>query len=357
METTDKKGMAVENDQEEQSRISVPGDTVMTALNRLVTNGELDEEGKAAVWWFFGHARDKGMSLADAGKCIDKDGTTVHRLFNGRYGASYDNMVADIKRFRKIAEERAKRKDIGFIETTIWRKVSIVCRGALFDSMPAYIYGASQIGKTACLEEYARRNNHGQTRYVRMPSAPTRRKVLELLSEVCFISAKHTYDDLNRRVFRAIDDRTLLIFDEFHQVFIGASDLEARKIVEFVREVYDRTHCGIVICGTKVVQEEFERGRQRMVWDQFRRRGMVELVLPDVAPKSDVLKIAAAFGLDEPDASTMDVVRGMLERSGIGMYFKFLQFAHGMAATQKKPLSWDHFQQAHKSIKALSQAS
>jgi hypothetical protein len=190
-----------------------------------------------------------------------------------------------------------------------------------------------------------------------MPSAPTRRKVLELLSEVCFISTKHTFDDLNRRIFKAIDDRTLLIFDEFHQVFIGASDLEARKIVEFVREVYDRTHCGIVICGTKVVQEEFERGRQRMVWDQFRRRGMVELVLPDVAPKSDAHKIAAAFGLDEPDSATMEIVRNMLERSGIGMYFKFLQFAHGMATTQKKPLSWDHFQQAHKSIKALSQAS
>jgi DNA transposition AAA+ family ATPase len=343
------------NDQEEQSRISVPGDTVMTALNRLVTNGDLDEDGKAAVWWFFGHCRDKGMSLDDAGKCIDKDGTTVHRLFNGRYGAAYDNMVSDIKRFRKIAEERAKRKDIGFIETTIWRKISIVCRGALFDSMPAYIYGASQIGKSACLEEYARRNNHGQTRYIRMPSAPTRRKVLELLSEACFISTKHTFDDLNRRIFHAIDDRTLLIFDEFHQVFIGASDLEARKIVEFVREVYDRTHSGIAICGTKVVQEEFERGRQRMVWDQFRRRGMVELVLPDVAPKSDVLKIAAAFGLDEPDAATMEIIRGMLERSGIGMYFKFLQFAHGMATTQKKPLSWDHFSQAYRNIKALSQ--
>lgn len=353
METADKR--TTTNDQEEQTRISIPGDTVLTALNRLLSNGDLDEEGKAAVWWFFGHCRDKGMTLADAGKCIDKDATTVHRLFNGRYGASYANMVADINRYRKIAEERAKRKDIGFIETSIWRKVSIVCRSALYDGMPAYIYGASQIGKTACLEEYARRNNHGQSRYVRMPAAPTYSKVLEQLSAACFISTRHAIGDLNRRVFNAIDDRTLLIFDEFHQVFIGANDMSARKVVEFIREVYDRTHCGIVICGTKVVQEEFERGRQRMVWDQFRRRGMVELVLPDVAPKADVLKIASAFGLDEPDTGTMEIIRAMLERSGIGMYFKFLQFAHGMAATQKKPLSWDHFQQAHKSIKALSQ--
>lgn len=357
METTDRKVMAVENDQEEQSRISVPGDTVQAALSRLVIGGELTEDDKAQIWWFYGHARDQRMSLADAGKCIDRDPTTIHRLFNGRYGAAYTNLVEEIIRYRKLAEERSKRRDIGYIETSTWRKVSVACRSALYDSMPAYIYGSSQIGKTAALEEYARRNNHGQTRYIRMPAAPTYREVLSLVAEACFISERHKTLDLRRRIVKAVDDRALLIFDEFHQVFIGASDLTARKVVEFVREIYDLTHCGIVICGTKVVREEFARGRQAMVWDQFRRRAMVELVLPDTPPTSDILMIAKAFGLAAPDATTMEIVQQMLARSGIGMYFKFLQFAHGMAATQKKPLSWDHFQQSYKSIKALSQGS
>ena len=353
--STEPKTEAGLNDQVAQSGITIPGDTVQTALSRLVAGGELDEDGKTTVWWFFGHARDKGMSLADAGKCIDRDATTMHRLFNGRYGASYANMIADIKRYRKIADERAKRKDIGFIETTIWRKISVVCRSALFDSMPAYIYGASQIGKTACLEEYARRNNHGQTRYIRTPAAPTYRSTLLMLAEACFISPRESFEVIKRRIFNAIDDRTLLVIDEFHQNFIGSSDLNARKTVEFIREVFDRTHCGIVICGTKVVQEEFERGRQRMVWDQFRRRGMIELTLPDVAPKADVLKIAAAFGLGEPDAATMEIVRGMLSTSGIGMYFKFLQLSHGVAVSKKETLAWSHFTQAFRNIKALSQ--
>jgi len=353
METTDRNTTAT-TDQEEQSRISIPGDAVLSAMNRLVAGGELDDEGKDLVLWFFGHAKEKGMSLEDAGKCIDKDGTTVHRLFNGRYGASYDNMLADIKRYRKIAEERGKRKEVGFIETTIWRKVSLVCRGALYDSMPAYIYGASQIGKTSCLEEYKRRNNHGQTRYIRMPAAPTFGKVLEQLAEAYFISPHLSSKDQNRRRCNAVDDRTLLIFDEFHQVFIGSSDSMARKIVEFVRELYDRKHCGIVICGTKVVQDEFERGKQRMVWDQFRRRGMVELTLPDTPPKADWLKIAAAFGLEEPDALSLDVIRLMLQRSGIGMYFKFLQLAHGVAVSHAEKLTWAHFVQANKNIQALS---
>lgn len=353
MDTTEKKAL-IGDDQEEQTRITIPGDTVLTALNRLVSSGELDDVGKTAVLWFFGHARDRGMTLADAGKCIDRDATTVHRLFNGRYGAAYTNLVAEIIRYRKLADERAKKKDIGFIETSTWRKVSVVCRGALYDSMPAYIYGASQIGKTECLQEYARRNNHGQTRYIRMPAAPTYSKVLEQLSSACFISTRHAIGDLNRRVFNAIDDRTLLIFDEFHQVFIGCNDMAARKVVEFVREVYDRTHCGIVICGTKVVREEFEKGKQSMVWEQFRRRGMVPLTLPDVPPKADILKISAAFGLPEPDLKTMETIRDMLHQSGLGMYIKFLQLAHGVAVSRKEDLAWSHFVQAHNNMQALS---
>lgn len=342
------------NDQEEQSRVSVPGDTVLLALTRLVTTGEIDEQAKAAIWWFYGHVRDNCMSLTDAGKCIDRDGTTVHRLFNGRYGAKYDNLVAEINRYRKIASERAKRRDIGFIETSVWRKVSTVCRSALYDNMPAYIYGASQIGKTASLLEYQRRNNHGQTRYVRMPAAPSLSLAINAIAEACYISTRHNQMDLRRRIMDALDDRTLLIVDEFHQAIINAGDVCARRIVEFVREVYDRTGCGVVICGTKVLRDELERGRQCMVWDQFRRRGIINLQLPDTPPRADIIKIAAAFGLGEPDPDTLEMIKEMLRASGIGKLFKFLQYAYGLAGTEGKPLEWEHFKTAYRSVAALS---
>lgn len=357
MEAAENKGTTETTGAEAQVQISIPGDHVLTALNRLVASGELTEDGKAQVLWFYGHCKAKRMSLEDAGKLIDRHATVISKLFNGRYEAAYTNVLADIATYRKIAEDRAKRKNIGFIETTIWKKVSVVCRSALFDGMPAYIYGASQIGKTFCLEEYARRNNHGQTRYVRMCSAPTYRKVLGLIGAACYISDRNNEEDLTRRIYESIDENTLLIIDELHEVFVGSSELAQRKIIELIREIYDRTHCGIVICGTKVVQDQFERGPQRMIWDQFRRRGMIELVLPDVAPRSDIVKIAAAFGLEEPDQNTMAVIRAMMERSGTGMYCKFLQFAHRCATEQKQALTWKHFTQAYTSIRAMGQAS
>lgn len=334
--------------------ISIPGDQVLQALNRLVATGELDDAGKSAVLWFYGHCRESGMSLAEAGSCIDRDASTVYRLFTGRYGAGYGNLLAAIARYRKIAEQRAKRKAIGYIETSTWRKVSTVCNAALFDGLPAYIYGDSQIGKTAALLEYQRRNNHGQTRYVRMPAAPSMPMVMAYLADGCHISTRITGADIRRRICAALDDKTLLILDEFHQVMIGAGDLLARKIVETIREIYDRTGCGIVMCGTRVLRDELEKGRQALVYEQFRRRGMIELVLPPSPPRSDIVKIAATFGLPEPGDAEMETIAEMLKTSGLGKYIKFLQLAHGLAIGRRQPLAWAHFVQAHRSIAALS---
>jgi DNA transposition AAA+ family ATPase len=337
-----------------QARISIPGDVVKTALSRLVQTGQLDADGETLVWWFYCFARESNWRLADAADAINKDKTTIHRLFNGSYGASYDNLLEAILRYKKIATERAKRRNIGFIETSTYAKVSAICKSALNDSMPAFIYGASQIGKTACLTEFARRNNHGQTKYIRMPAAPSFPFFLKMIAEACFISTRLNADATRRRIVDAIDDRNLLIIDEFHQCLITSSELTARKIVEYLREIYDRTGCGVCVCGTKVIQDEFQHGRQKLVFDQFRRRGMLELVLPDAPPKSDIVKIAAAFDLPTPDAANLDLIKTMLMESGIGKYFKFLQYAHGIAVGRKERLTWDHFSAAYDGVKKLS---
>lgn len=337
-----------------QARLSIPGDVVKTALARLVQTGEIDAEGETLVWWFYCHARESNWRLVDCADAINKDKTTVHRLFNGSYGAAYDKVLEEIKRYKKIADERSKRRNIGFIETSTFHKVDAICRNALYDSMPAFITGDSQIGKTACLLEHARRNNHGQTKYIRMPAAPSFPFFLKMVADACFISTRLNADATRRRIVDAIDDKTLVIVDELHEAFITASDLTARKIVEYLREVYDRTGCGIVVCGTKVISDEFERGRQKLVFDQFRRRGMLELVLPDTPPKSDIIKIAAAFDLPAPDSKVFDTIKLMLQESGIGKYFKFLQYANGISVNRKEKMSWNHFCQAYDGVKSMS---
>lgn len=340
-----------------QARLSIPGDTVKIALTKMRDSKSIDETDEALIWWFYCHCRDKRFSLAESADAVGYDSTTIHRLFNGTYGAKLDKVVDAITRYKKVSAERDKRRDIGFIETSTWRKVSQICDSAFYDAMPAFIYGASQIGKTACLKEYALRNNHGQTRYIRMPSAPTFAYFVKTVAEACFISTRQNHDITRRRIMDSVDKKNLLIIDEVHQALITSSDMIARKVVEFLREVYDRTGCGIVLCGTKVLRDEFERGRQAMIFDQFRRRGMLELNLPDSPPKIDIIKIARSFDLDEPSDRVFETIKTMLQESGLGKYIKFLQYANGVSVSRKEQLTWDHFLAAYDGVKKLSQTT
>jgi DNA transposition AAA+ family ATPase len=335
-------------------RITIPGDQIQQALDRLVGMKEIDQAGRDNIWWLYSYAMDNGWNLEDVGKAIDKDATTAYRLFLGRYGARYDNLVEAVARYRKISEARGQRKSIGFVETTTWEKIDKVCRHALVGQLPAFIFGASQIGKTTCLEEYARRNNHGQTRYIRMPASPGFHDALGAVARACYVSGRLSSRDLRERVFGAVNDRMLLIIDEMHQPLISGRGNTAVQIIEWLRELYDRTNCGIVFCGTRVFRTELETGKFALILDQFRRRGIIQLSLPDVAPAADVAKIAKAFGLPPPEGGAEKIVETMLKKSGLGQFVKFLQLASNLAANQKKTLSWDHFVTAFDFVAELS---
>jgi len=126
-----------------QQKISLPGDTVTQALNRLVANGELDEEARADVWWFYAYAQENNMTIEEAGRAINASASTAHRIFTGTYGAKYDALVDAIRKFRTLQAARGNRKKIGFIETGIWAKIDAVCRHALHEQIPVFIFGDS----------------------------------------------------------------------------------------------------------------------------------------------------------------------------------------------------------------------
>jgi DNA transposition AAA+ family ATPase len=347
--------MNEELDTHTTAKISTPGDQVQAAISRLVKDDEIDEAASRDIWWFYCHAMDRNWSTSDAGKAIETDGTTISRLFRGRYGARYDNLVASVRRYRSLVEARGGRTELGFVETTTWEKIEAVCRHALVSQAPVFIFGDSQIGKTTCLEEYARRNNHGQTRYIRMPAAPGFVGVQREVARACYLSDGLSSAAMRDRVMAAINDQMLLIVDEMHQALLpGAREGTAVRIVEWFREIYDRTRCGIVFVGTRVFRHELERGKLALVLEQFRRRGIIQLQLPATPPKADVAKIAKAFGLGAPEGIAADVVDGMLKACGLGQYVKFLQSASNLAAKQKKPMSWDHFVMAYDVVRKLN---
>lgn len=337
------------------SNIPISGDTVKQALADQVRRQELTADQEALVWWFYGHCRNEGFDLKEAAAQIGKDSTTLYRVWTGKYGASLDNICQDIARFRKLAEERSTRVKLDFVETSIWKVCDKVCNAALVTQTVAFIWGDSQIGKTTALEEYARRNNHGQTKLVRMPASAGVQLFMKELARACYVSPESCFEKLRERVLNAIDDKTLIIVDELHQAFTSYQSGSAIKVMEVIREIYDRTHCGMVLVGTNVLRDNLTTGRLAAILEQLRRRGTIKVQLPAHPPKVDLDRIAKKFGLSPADGIALEVVKDMIHSSGLGMYIKFLSSAGMLANREGRKLTWDHFVQAHDIIARLSQ--
>lgn len=338
------------------SNLNISADTVKVALAGLVRSGECTPENETVIWWFYCHCREQGFDLKESANQIGKDSTTLYRVWTGKYGASLENICQEITRYRKIAEERALIPRLDFVETRVWRTVSRVCTAALNSKTVARIYGDSQIGKTTALEEYARRNNHGQTKYIRMPASAGVQLFMKEVAKACYVAHHATFEGMRERVLNAVDDKTLIIFDELHQAFLSYQSGSTIKVFEVIREIYDRTQCGMVLCGTHTLKREFMTGKLAPVLEQLRRRGTIEVDLGSKVAGEDLNKIARRFGLPPAEGMAAEVVKDMIHRSGLGMYIKFIQSAAVLAGKQGKKLSWDHFVQAHDIISNLSRA-
>lgn len=340
-----------------KATLNIGGDTVKRIISEQVQAGTINQDQSDLVWWYFAYAKTRRWSLTQAsGELGYGSNTTLFRLWNGTYGAKLDNICSRIARYKAIAEERAGYSRIGFIETNIARRIFHACEAALISQTVVIIYGDSQIGKTRALMQYAAVNNHGQTKYIRMPASAGVQIVAKEIARACFVSAHSSFEGLRERIMNAIDANTLMIFDEMHQPMLSYHKSSQMKIYEFIREIYDRTGCGMVLCGTNVFRREIQEGKLAQLLEQLRRRCTHPIQLPSKPPRADIDLIAKEFGLKAPQDAAFDVIKGMIQRSGLGMYIKFLQAASRMAGKAGEKLSWDHFVRAHDIIAKLGQS-
>lgn len=335
--------------------LNVGADTVKRSLTTMMEEGKCSQEEHDLVWWYFNYSKDQGFSLA---KCAEElgyaDQTTPYRVFNGSYEANLSNFCHKIQTYKRVADERASYKQAFFVETTVSKKVFQVCHAARISQTVAWIFGDSQIGKTVALEEYTRRNNHGQTVYVRLPASAGVQLLAKEIARACHVSPESCFEKIRQRVLTAIDHNMLLIIDELHQVFTSYHEKSQIKVIEFLREIQDRTQCGLVLCGTHVLKREIEEGRLSLVLEQMRRRGTLRLELPSRPGKKDVAKIAAGFDLPAPGDREIAIIREMVATSGLGMYVKFLQAGNSFADRADQTMTWDHFVDAYSIIKRAS---
>jgi DNA transposition AAA+ family ATPase len=118
--------------------------------------------------------------------------------------------------------------------------------------------------------------------------------------------------------------------------------------MEFIRlEIYEEVNCGIVLCGTNVFRDEVEKGKQKGILEQTKRRGMVPLQLPSMLPRADMDTIAAAYGLPSAPDFIHQIRTEMIRKLGLRSYTNHLRAAGKLAYNNHQEFSWDHFVKAH----------
>lgn len=335
-----------------QRGISMAAHQIRAAIAQAVARGQLSEEDGEEVFWLYSYAQEYHLKEADlAAKMGAYDKNTLYQVFRGSYGvqkdgkySSWANIIKAIRAFKAVELEEMKKKNIGIIETEVKKTVFQACTAALNDGMPAFIYGASQIGKTTALMEFQRLHNHGRTVYLRMGSGWTRARLVRELALRFGNGVKATKCwALEDAIHRTFTRYNLLIVDEFHLAFTTLRRDRVAELLEFIRGIHDRTGCGIVMCATKVGLEAIERSENRMTFEQFTKRGVVKAVLPDLPPTKDLNKIAKTFGLPLPTGETLKNVKSLVKSRGLGVYIKFMQKAYAFTRQKKLPLTWEAF--------------
>ena len=344
-------------------RVTLPAHQVRDAIAQAVARGQVSEVDGEEVFWLYSYAQEFHLNEADlAVKMGAYDKNTLYQLFRGLYGvfkdgrcSSWSNIIKAIRAFKAVELEEMKKKNIGIIDTEVKQTVFHACDAALADGMPAFIYGASQIGKTTALLEYKRLHNHGRTVYLRMGSNWTKARLVRELGILFGNGMKHALIwELEDKIVHSLSRYNLLIIDEFHLALETTAERASKEIVEFIREVYDRSGCGLVLSGTKVGLEGLEGGRNRMLFDQLRRRGVVKVVLPDVPPRRDINEIARTFELPAPQGEDLKRVKSLIQTRGLGVFIKYLQKAYAVTRKAKSELTWDAFRKVANGYLALA---
>lgn len=335
--------------------LNLGADRLRPVLDRLVSEGSTTKEQAELVWWFFCRCRAEGWSTQKCAREIGVEKSTIYRVFTGSYPAGLGAIAQRIANYRRVIEERAGLNQDHYVQTSIARKVEQVCHAAWLSQSVAMVWGESQTGKTFALQHYAATHNHGTTKYVRIPAAATKTIAAQEIARACYVSAEGGWHTVRDRVVRAVGADNLMIVDEFHELFCTTNRQNAAAIMEFLRELHDRSGCGLVLCATNIGRDEMETGRQAPVLRQLSMRGVVKLQLPDRAPMEDFWLLAGAYGLERTsDPAITELVRGIRQRSGLGPFSDYLKMGARLAHTRGTAYDWETFATAHDALASLS---
>ncbi len=331
----------------------IPGDVVNRAT------ADLPDNQRSAIRRLHQYYIENDLSLDELGKLVHKSGTTLGLIFRAKYGAKLDDVVSEIDTFFNLMDKRGLGRKLPFIETGLTRRIWQICEAAIEFQRIAFLFGDQQIGKTEALLQYQATHNHGNTIYCAVPTGGVLTHFLVKLAECLRLSPSLNKDALRRRIIDSFDDRMLLIVDEAHQAIPEAGmgkSVGKIQTIEFVREIFNERHCGVVICATNVFRDAMEKGPVEKILRQTKRRRLLTFQCPSIPCQADLNIFAAAYGLPPSTGQAREMESRIVDQEALGMWLSHLRMAAKLAAKTKQTMEWAHVISAHAALVALANA-
>jgi hypothetical protein len=314
---------------------------------------ELPDDQRSAIRWLHNHAHERGLTQEKTGALINYSGAAISQLFSGKY-QPLGEIVDSIQKYRRLWEARQQGKGVPFIETTLSKKIWDVCHAAREFQRIALIFGESQVGKSSALREYERLNNHGSTVMVEVPTGGSLGQFLASMAKRLRIPTGLNDRDLKRRIIDSFDDRMLLIVDEAHRTVSPSVTRGGLFTIDYIRELFDASKCGVVICSTNVFAKSLEEGGPASAFlKQTELRRFCRLQLPDRPRRRDLEMFAAGFGLTPSTGDARKLEEEVIRTEALGMWLMILRMATKLATARHQTITWDHVLKAHAALRRM----
>lgn len=321
-----------------------------------------DERIVRNIRWLHAYASEHDLSNKEIGERLKQyngksySADSVYQAMTGRRTESQlENFIKSIEHLSKIERERSTITRAGFVETNTTKKIFKICETARTFGKIMFIFGKSHIGKTTALREYAKRNNGGSTIYLRAPAGGSKSRTLSELCRSMHLSPNSTETVKEQQILEALDERVIIIVDEAHQFLGGKIGL---RTLEYMRELHDRSGCGMVISATEIFEKALTEDASTMkLLGQFKMRSLITAKLPDKPTKQNLNQFAKHFGLEPAKDEALDLQTEIIKTDSLGRWLSILEGASRIAANAKSSMEWEHVIKAHVTLLKLEQGT
>ena len=220
---------------------TIQGDVLQQGLSKIN-----NQEHRDLIQWLFYFMSEKNWSIAQASNELNVSASTLSRIFSGKYLDSRTGLaiqppatlLATIRRMKELEKADTLKKSAGRIKTPTVAKIWAICRKAWEQRKISFIFGEPQIGKTEALKWFRDENNHGNTIYVDLNGATGVQDIYRAFAKALKLGYSSPAR-LKERIFEAINNRMLIVIDEFHQITFAYRKGSSCAMVHAIKAIHD----------------------------------------------------------------------------------------------------------------------